>query len=237
MIVRVWENARRARTLARVVVATDDERVARVVRDAGGEAVLTDPAIPSGTDRVLAAARILAGTGSTRSAVPVPAPDPVPDIGVNIQGDEPLLDASSIDAAVGALESGCDVATLAAPLDDPAKFRDPNCVKVVLAGDGTALYFSRAPIPFPRDALDGVPPAQALLHVGLYAFRYPALERLASLPPSDLERIESLEQLRWLTHGAARIAVARIARPTIAVDTPEDVLRVEKVLSERERAA
>lgn len=212
LVLHVLENARRAAALDRVIVATDDARVASVVRQAGGEAVLTDPAIPSGTDRIRAAVRILGGS---------------PDRIVNIQGDEPLLSHEAIDAAVAALDEA-EISTLAAPIADEAVFRNPNAVKVVLADDGTALYFSRAPIPFPRD---GTTP-RALQHVGLYAFHRAALEKFASLPPSEIERVESLEQLRWLAAGA-RIRVALIPEATIAVDTPEDVVLVEKALAAR----
>lgn len=221
LVLRVLENARRAATLDRVIVATDDARVASVVREAGGEAVLTDPAIPSGTDRIRAAVRILGAPAAEGGA---------PDRIVNIQGDEPLLGPEAIDAAVSALAEA-EISTLAAPMSNEACIRNPNAVKVVLADDGTALYFSRAPIPYPRD---GAPP-RALQHVGLYAFRRAALEKYASLPPSELERVESLEQLRWLAAGA-RIRVAILTEATIAVDTPEDVTRVEKVLASRTAA-
>lgn len=215
LVVRVLENARRASCFDRLVVATDDERIAEAVREAGGEAVLTDPYLPSGTDRVRAAAVALGG-GFDRV--------------VNVQGDEPLLPPAAIDAAVRALDA-CEIATLAAPITSVEDFRDPDVVKVVTTEDGRALYFSRAPIPFPRstDAAHGVP-AGARMHIGLYAFRAEALKRYAAIPPGGLEMTEGLEQLRWLAAGA-EIRVVDLARATIGVDRPEDVARVEAALA------
>ena len=208
MLLHVLEAARAARKLSRVAVATDDDRIAAAVRGAGGEAILTSPDAASGTDRLAEAARS------------IPA-----DIYVNIQGDEPMMSPENIDRAVEALVDSekRDIATLAIPL--PAgESADPNTVKVAVARDGRALYFSRAPIPFPRS---GAPAYRK--HLGIYAYREAVLAALAALPPSPLERAESLEQLRWLEAGYD-IWVAPALSDSIGVDTPEDLARVEEFM-------
>jgi 3-deoxy-manno-octulosonate cytidylyltransferase (CMP-KDO synthetase) len=204
-------------------VATDDERIAAAVRGFGGEARLTSSAHPSGTDRVAEVAR---GEGAP--------------VVVNVQGDEPLLHPEDIDAAVRPLlgENPPEMSTLAVPLAGPEDFLDPNVVKVVVGKGGRALYFSRAPIPHPRDALGGRPAGaqglrgswaglspRPLKHLGLYAYRRDYLLRLAGLPPTPLELAERLEQLRALENGA-RIRVVEIGRDSIGVDVPEDLARL-----------
>ncbi len=208
MLLHVLEAARAARKVSRVAVATDDERIAAAVRGAGGEAILTSPHAASGTDRLAEAARS------------IPA-----DVYVNIQGDEPMMSPRNIDRAVEALldSENREIATLAIPMP-PADASDPNTVKVAVARDGRALYFSRAPIPFPRS---GAPAYRK--HLGLYAYRAAALAELAALPPSPLEKTESLEQLRWLEAGYD-IWVAQALSDSIGVDTPEDLARVEELL-------
>lgn len=171
MVVRVWERARRARGIDRVIVATDDARIAEVCVAAGAEVAMTGDHA-SGTDRVAAVAREL------------PA-----DVVVNVQGDEPFLDPDHVAAVAAAVDDVAPIATGAAPLADAS---DPNRVKVVTDDRGLALYFSRQPIP------SGGP---WRLHVGLYAFAAPVLQAVASLPPSTLETSERLEQLRWLQAG------------------------------------
>jgi len=211
MVVHVLEAARGARRLDRVLVATDDERIAEAVQAAGGEAILTSAAAASGTDRLAEAARS------------VPA-----DIYVNIQGDEPLMSSENIDRAVATLLSspGRQIATLAIAL--PAKeAADPNVVKIAVARDGRALYFSRAAIPYPRQ---GAP--VYLKHLGLYVYRAATLQAIATLPPSPLEQKESLEQLRWLESSYV-IWVGEAVTDSIGVDTPEDLARVEKVIETR----
>jgi 3-deoxy-D-manno-octulosonate cytidylyltransferase len=205
MVVRVWEAARSAGRIDRVVVATDDERIATVVRDAGGEAVLTSPEAASGTDRLAEAAR------------QIPA-----DIYVNVQGDEPLMSPSNIDAAVETLmaDPRREIATLALPIH-PSDAADPNVVKAAVTGDGRALYFSRAPIPYPR----GGEPAYRK-HLGIYCYKAATLQRLAALAPSPLERMESLEQLRWLEAGYT-IWVGEAIDDSIGVDTPEELRKAE----------
>jgi 3-deoxy-manno-octulosonate cytidylyltransferase (CMP-KDO synthetase) len=209
LIQHVVEAARRARRLDRVVVATDDERIARAVRGFGGEAMLTRADHPSGTDRV----------------AEVAARHPDACIVVNIQGDEPELSGAAIDEVIEMLEYDFEspMATLATPIHDEAVFRDPACVKVVRSATGRALYFSRSPIPCHRDG----PPESGVwgyLHLGLYAYRRAFLLQLAAMPPSDLERAERLEQLRVLEAGHS-IALALVDEPSVGIDTPEDYRR------------
>src|ERR1019366_161156 len=152
------------------------------------------------------------------------------EIFVNVQGDEPLIEPDAIDAAVEAIESDVSVlvATLMVPIAKPADIMDPNIVKVVFDFDGNALYFSRAPIPWVRDGNAPVH-AQHMKHLGLYAFRRSALLDFPTLPLGDLERIEQLEQLRWLENGY-KIRVAETTHDSVSVDVPEDVARVEELL-------
>jgi len=205
-----------AKTISRVVVATDDQRILAAVQGWGGEALLTRADHTSGTERM---AEVAAG---------IPAA-----IYVNVQGDEPLIEPDAIDAAVRALldDPAVAVSTLAAMLTDPDEWRDPNVVKVVFDARGDALYFSRAPVPWVRDS--GAP-ARYHKHLGLYAFRAEALRRFAALPQGPLERAEQLEQLRLLENGI-RIRVVETAYHSVGVDVPEDVARVEKLLARRAR--
>jgi 3-deoxy-D-manno-octulosonate cytidylyltransferase len=208
MILHVLEAALAARRLDRALVATDDERIARAVREAGAEVLLTSPDAASGTDRLAEAARTVAA-----------------DVYVNIQGDEPLMPPENIDRAVETLLAapGRDIATLAVAM--PAREApDPNVVKVAVAQDGRALYFSRAPIPYARQ---GDPAYRK--HLGIYVYRAAALARIAALPPSPLERAESLEQLRWLEAGYT-IWVGEAAADSIGVDTPADLARAELLM-------
>ena len=215
MIERVWERARRASLVSQVIVATDDERIVKAVKSFGGEAVLTRADHRSGTERV--------------AEVAVAHPDA--EIVVNVQGDMPLIEPAAIDAGIEAVRSDGDVrvGTLAAPITNPAEIMDPNVVKAVLDFDGNALYFSRAPIPWVRDR-GGPVHAKHLKHVGLYVFRREALLEFATFPQGDVERIEQLEQLRWLENGY-RIRVAETEYKSVEVDTPEDVKRVEQLLA------
>ncbi len=206
LVRHVYDAARRATSLTRVVVATDDPRVADAVRSFGGECVMTSPAHPNGTSRLAEACDRLA----------IPA-SPGDEIVVNVQGDEPEMDPALIDAGVAALRSapvGVETATAAVPFlqgEDPA---NPNLVKVVRALDGCALYFSRAPIPHDRDA-EQLPDARPLRHVGLYVYRRRFLARYAALAPTPLEGAEKLEQLRILEHGF-RMSVA-VVTPSRAI--------------------
>lgn len=206
MIQHVLEAARAARRLDEVAVATDDERIAQAVRAIGGNAVMTSPEAPSGTDRLAEAARSL------------PA-----DVYVNIQGDEPLMSAENVDRAVETLlaEESREIASLAYPLS-PERAEDPNVVKVVTTGDGRALYFSRAPIPYYRQ---GTPAPRK--HLGIYVYRADVLRAITALPPSALERAESLEQLRWLEAGYS-IWIGEALHDSVGVDTPADRDEVER---------
>jgi 3-deoxy-manno-octulosonate cytidylyltransferase (CMP-KDO synthetase) len=207
MIERVFEGARTAKHLRCVIVATDDERIADVCRGFGAEVVLTRADHPSGTDRIGEVARGLED-----------------DIVVNIQGDEPLIEGFVIDACIEALEADPDapMATGVHALD-PADATDPNRVKVVLDRRDRALYFSRSPIPYVRDAAH----APLWQHIGLYAYRRPFLETLTGLAPTPAEQTEQLEQLRVLEHGyPIRCAIIE-GWHSVPVDVPGDVARVE----------
>jgi len=222
MIQRVHERVRRVRGLDRVLVATDDERIAAVVRGFGGEAAMTSPAHATGTDRLAEVAR-----GSDARIV------------VNVQGDTPLLDPDAIEAALAPVlaEPELEMATLSVPITDVEEMLSPSAVKVVTDGSGDALYFSRSPIPHVRG--DGGPreAAAAALrlglarkHVGLYAYQRAALLRFAALAPTALEKAEGLEQLRALHHGMRIRVVETEGRGTVAVDTPDDLERVRALL-------
>ena len=202
-----------------VWVAADDTRIADALADSGVRIAMTSPAHASGTDRLAECAQLAGWSDDT--------------LVVNLQGDEPFAPASGIRAAAETLaSSGADMATLATPITDVATLFDPNAVKLVRADNGDALYFSRAPIPWPRDAFardrDTMPPGQHWLrHIGLYAYRAGFLRRFAALPPGRLEQLESLEQLRVLEAGY-RIAVALAPEEFPAgVDTEEDLARAE----------
>lgn len=215
MIWYVWKAARESECATRVLVATDDERIAGAVRGFGGEARMTSPDCASGTDRVAEAARGLSE-----------------EIIVNLQGDEPAMDPSVIDAVASSLLSSPSVrmATAAVVRDDPEEFRRPSVVKVVVDDRGDALYFSRAPIPHYRAA----GPARYRKHIGIYGYRKDFLLRLCALPPSSLETAECLEQLRVLQSGD-RIRVVDVMFDSVAVDTPEDLRAVETRICARER--
>ncbi len=214
MIVRVWQQAKAA-GLGPVVVAAGEAEIVSVIQAHGGQAVLTDPDLPSGSDRIWAALQIL-------------DPDARHDVVFNLQGDLPALDPDQLKTVAQALkQSGADIATLAAPIDNDADKVNPAVVKAVVAWDasgklGRALYFTRATAP----AGDG----PLFHHVGLYAYRREALESFVALPPSALERSEKLEQLRALEAGM-RIAVARVDEAPLSVDTPADLERARKILS------
>ena len=218
MIQWVHERVVLARAVDRVLVATDDERIRACVEGFGGTAIMTSPHHASGTDRLAEVVR----------AHPA-------DVIVNIQGDEPLIEPQAVDEVVEVLlgDLGASMATLATPLRDAKRLLDPNVVKVVVDGQGRALYFSRSPIPHLRDGADprGVAPG-ALAHVGLYAYRRDFLLRFCEWTPGPLERAERLEQLRALENGAM-IRVGITAFESLAVDTPADVAAVEARLTER----
>jgi len=219
MIWHVYERARRCAALQSVTLATDDARISRAAEQLGLACVLTRPDHPSGTDRVHEAARLL---GIADEAVVV-----------NIQGDEPLLDPGLLDALIEPFaEEAVQVSTPAMEVD-AERALSPNQVKVVTAANGDALYFSRALIPHARD--EGLDRPAYLGHIGLYAFRMRTLARFVELPPSRLEELEKLEQLRLVENGIP-IRVVRVERHSPGVDTPEDLQRVIRFLSETRQA-
>jgi len=215
MVQWVWEAANAARRVTRVVVATDSERIATAVRRFGGEAMMTSKSCPSGTDRVAEVAR-----GSRAGII------------VNVQGDEPLLSPDTIDRVVEALQqdSTAVMSTAVRKAENEREWRNPNVVKAVLDRMNYAIYFSRAPIPWEAGPRNQAPKAPHWVHLGLYAFRRPFLFRFAALPPSILEQSEKLEQLRVLEHGCA-IKVAIAQGVNCAVDRPEDIRKVERLLT------
>ena len=213
MIQRVYARAKLAQTVHRVIVATDDARIVKTVESFGGEARMTRPDHRTGTERVAEVAAHEPG-----------------DVFVNVQGDEPLLDPAAVDTAVSALlsDSGTSVSTVATAIRIPADIMDPNVCKVVLDFDENALYFSRAPIPWVRDTAAKLQ-IRHLKHLGLYVFRRDALLEYPTLPQGELERIEQLEQLRWLENGW-KIRIAEVDHDSVSVDVPEDIPKVEKLL-------
>lgn len=213
LIQHTWEAARRAESLAELVVATDSEEISETVRNFGGNAEMTGEH-PSGTDRIAEVVR---------------RDYPCAEIVVNIQGDEPEINPRNIDRLVGLLveHPHAQMATLATPIKTREQRDATSCTKVVCGADGRALYFSRCPIPFCRDrdpdemlATD----SPWLLHIGLYAYRREFLLKLTELPPSRLERLEKLEQLRALEAGAI-IQVGIVEHTAVGIDTPEDYAR------------
>ncbi|HMO65616.1 MAG TPA: 3-deoxy-manno-octulosonate cytidylyltransferase [Verrucomicrobiota bacterium] len=216
LVQHVVERCRLARSLAEVIVATDDARIADAVRPFC-RVEMTRADHPSGTDRIAEVAARLDCDGV-----------------VNIQGDEPLMDPAAVDAVAAAL-ADAEMTTAATPIRDPALWANPNVVKVVAALDGRALYFSRRTIPYLRDRADAPADAQVaafpfLHHLGLYGYRRAMLLRLVTFPVSPLEAAEKLEQLRALENGIA-IRVVRVEHASPGVDTPADAARVEALLA------
>lgn len=217
LIQRVVERCRLAKSLGDVIVATDDERIARVASQFA-RVEMTRSDHPSGTDRIAeVAGRVIA------------------DGYINIQGDEPLIDPTVIDAVAAALEVS-EMSTAVTPIRELAEFESPNVVKAVVAANGRALYFSRHPVPYLRDHAEK-PPADRLRafpflkHLGIYGYRRPTVLRLVTFPVSPLEAAEKLEQLRALENGIS-IAAARVNHDSVGVDVPGDVARVERLLGE-----
>jgi 3-deoxy-manno-octulosonate cytidylyltransferase (CMP-KDO synthetase) len=225
MIQRVYECARRSGA-QQVIVATDDERIARAARGFGAEVRMTASTLASGTDRV--------------AAVAIGEQWPESDIVVNVQGDEPLMPEALIDQVAAALAArpAADIATLAVPLDSVTALLDPNVAKVVIDPQQRALYFSRAPIPWARDGAPAGLASQASYrgarrHLGIYAYRVAALRRIAALPPSEHELLEQLEQLRALDHGMDIRVVDAVVAPGVEVNTAADLAIVEALLAAR----
>ena len=224
LIQHVYENSKGSKLATDVLVATDSKEIYEAVIAFGGKAVMTSPKHASGTDRIAEAAM---GPGYDMY-----------DIIVNVQGDEPLIRPGMIDDVIGLLDDErASIGSLVKKISRPGDILDPNIVKAVFDGEGFALYFSRAPIPYHRDAwkrpeLEEIRNSSHAVykHIGIYGYRKDALLLLQKLPPSRLEGIERLEQLRALEHGM-KIKLKETEFDTIGVDTPEDIERVEKCLS------
>lgn len=214
MVQWVYERAKAARAVDRVIVATDDERILKVVQGFGGEAILTSPEIPSGTDRVAAIADQIDA-----------------DVYVNIQGDEPLMESEAISRAVSLVTSGrFRMGTIMTPMSDPSDLGNTAVVKVLADAHDRAMYFSRYPIPYSRGPAPGVGGRFACRrHVGLYTYTKECLFRIRSLPQSALEKGEMLEQLRAMEDGIA-IGIQEVNFTSIGVDTPEELEKVRKIL-------
>ena len=213
MIEHVYRRASECRHVDAVLVATDDERIAQVVRQFGGDVRLTSAAHPTGTDRLAEVALDLDC-----------------DLIVNVQGDEPFIEPDAIDATIEPFRSDASLSMASAYLRfaNPEEAADPNVVKVVTDRRGFALYFSRSRVPFPRGSQDAG--AGPFKHIGLYVYRREFLLRVAALTPTPLERAESLEQLRVLEHGFS-IRMVETSHDSIGVDTPEDLDRVRRLLT------
>ncbi len=210
LIQHTWEAASSSEKLDRLIVATDSLEILETVHGFGGKAYLTGEH-PSGTDRIAEVA--------SKELFDA-------EILVNIQGDEPEISPQSIDQLIELLivTPNAEMATLATPIRELEQLNDRSCTKVVCRTDGSAMYFSRLPIPYCRDlAPETLLPDQSpwLLHLGIYAYRRPFLLDLTQIPPTPLEQLEKLEQLRALESGAT-IQVAQVSHPTVGIDTPED---------------
>jgi len=214
VVQHVWESAKKAKTLDDLIVAADDERIIRTVKEFGGKAIFTSPAQPSGTDRLAEAVNPLEV-----------------DIVVNIQGDEPLVQPIMIDNLVMALqnEKQAQMATMIKKIEKLEEIANPHVVKVVIDKNGYALYFSRSVIPYHR--ADTEEPVKPLYykHIGLYAFTKDFLFTFRNLPTSSLEKAEKLEQLRVLEFGY-RIKTVETKFDTVGIDTPEDLEKVKAIL-------
>jgi len=206
---RVYEGGKQARSIERLLIATDDERIREAAAAFGAEVVMTSPDHACGTDRVAEAA-----AGLPQAII------------VNVQGDEPLITGDEIDRLVDGLQdSSIPMASLMAKVHDIGLINDPHLVKVVVDTDGYALYFSRSPLPYRSDDF-------FYLHSGIYGFRRDFLLQFARMPASRLEKLEKLEQLRVLENGG-RIKMIETGHPALRVDTPEDIIRIEKFLKKR----
>jgi 3-deoxy-manno-octulosonate cytidylyltransferase (CMP-KDO synthetase) len=216
----VWQHAV-ASGAESVLVATDDERIRSAALKFGAQCVMTSPHHVSGTDRIAEAVRAR-GIGAD-------------EIVVNLQGDEPMMPAEVVTGVADALRDSenNDIATAVAPIESLREFLDPNCVKALRAGDGRALYFSRAPVPWPRDSVTADLPTQfagAWRHIGIYAYRVRTLLQFAAWPATPLEITEKLEQLRALEHGMRIHLVTLSKSPPAGVDTAEDLERARATL-------
>ncbi len=214
LLQRVYDGACRSKLSDGILIATDDERIKKAALAFGAEVIMTDPALPSGTDRVFAAIQ-----------------DKEADLVVNLQGDEPFIEPSIIDQLFSALAEGdVAMATLCCPITDESEYRNPNTVKVVLNNSGFALYFSRSPIPYVNNSKFKIQNSKFVYkHIGIYGFTRSFLEQFVALPKSPLEETESLEQLRVLENGH-RIKVLATDYHGFGIDTPDDLERARKLL-------
>ncbi len=213
MIQHVYERSAESKLLSDLLVATDDERILDAVLGFGGKAVMTSPEHPSGTDRVAEAVEAIDA-----------------EVVVNIQGDEPFISPRALDQLVQpfTVDAGLEMSTLARRIENEADLTDPNVVKVVFDHHGSALYFSRSLIPFPRREEEH----RAYEHIGLYAYRKTFLLEYAKMPPTPLERTEALEQLRALENGRRIRVVVTEDHLGLSVDTPEDLERARALFLE-----
>ncbi len=224
MIQRVYEQAQKANSLDRIIVATDDERIAQNVKSFGGEVVMTSPTHTNGTERCLEVFFELNTAALTSNLVNKSGKKAGfnYDIVFNIQGDEPFINPDDIDKVVALIKTQTfDIATLAKKITNPEDIENPNIVKVVFDLNHKALYFSRHAIPYVRDKITATTPA-FYQHIGLYAFKGSTLLKLPQFQQSTLEKAESLEQLRWLENGLT-IGVAETENTSISIDTPDDL--------------
>ncbi|MFZ4115417.1 MAG: 3-deoxy-manno-octulosonate cytidylyltransferase [Chthoniobacterales bacterium] len=222
LIEHVWQRCRRARSIERVIIATDDKRIERVAENFGAEVIMTSRRHQSGTDRIAEVASLLEKNKKSTA----------PSHFINVQGDEPLINASLIDRLARLLHASSELEMITAATPLESDHHDPNLVKVVLDRKKNALYFSRAPIPFHRDAANQKSVVKPLLHLGIYGFRKDILKRFVSYPPSALERCEKLEQLRALEHGIS-IHVVITKHHSHGVDTLADAEAVESLITEQ----
>lgn len=220
MVVWVYEAVKKSELFDRVVVATDDDRIAKAVEEFGGESVMTSALLANGTQRVAQTIEILENKGENY------------DVVVNIQGDEPLIKREMITKVVDAFaDESADIVTLKKLIENPTEVEDKNVVKVVCSKD-RAMYFSRSKIPCNRDISIEKAIEEKLYykHIGIYAYRTKALKEIVRLEESDLERVEKLEQLRWLENGY-NIIVKTTEEDTVGVDTKEDLERVIEIIN------
>lgn len=214
MIQRVYEQVKKSKHVAEVVVATDHDEIFQHVKKFGGSVCMTKESHPSGTDRCFEALTLQQKEFSYV---------------INIQGDEPFIQPEQIDLLAKLLDGNVEIATLVKKIEDQEQLFNPNVVKTVVSKDKSALYFSRSPVPHVRNAQENewLSKHTFYKHIGMYAYRRDILKQLTSLPISSLEKAESLEQLRWLENGF-KISIAETKTETIGIDTPEDL---QKALS------
>ena len=215
LVQHVWERSLLAKGISCVMIATDHDRIAEAALNFGADVVMTSPDHPSGTDRIAEVASRLKGITHF----------------INVQGDEPMIDPLLIGSLASILKRDPKIGmiTAATPFSNPKEADSPNCVKVVIGGNGDALYFSRTRIPFHRDAKDRTSRVAPLLHLGIYGYRGDVLRKLVRCAPTPLEHCEKLEQLRALENGIP-IRVVLTSHRGVGVDTPADAVRVEKLL-------